>query len=375
MRAHHERQHGHDIIVVGASAGGVAALIQLVQRLPADLPAAALVVIHVPEHAPSMLPKILSRAGPLPASHPADGESIESGHIYCAPPGVHMVIEDNRIRLVAGPRENRHRPAIDPLFRTAALNYGPRVIGVVLTGALNDGTAGLLAIKRRGGLAVVQDPEEAQTPSMPANALAYVDVDQCLPLAEISSYLVAMAHTSATPESDVPAPENMQAESQMSGLRPERTMRDMRLGNLSFYTCPECKGPLWEIHDGKLLRFRCQIGHAYTSDALLFDQAEAVDDALWTALETLEQRLDIVGRLAERSRELQRFGAATRFEAQARDTREKIETLRKLIFSKGMREALINERGDDELAGVDNDAAKDASGGAPEDAATPDRVD
>lgn len=368
-----KRQHGHDLIVIGTSAGGVSALMRLVSGLPPDLPAAVLIAMHMPAQAPSVLPKILSRAGVLPAKHPADGEKIERGRIYCALPGVHLVVERDHLRLTAGPRENLHRPAIDPLFRTAAVAYGTRVIGVVLTGALNDGTAGLLAIKRRGGLAVVQDPDEALMPSMPANALAYVKVDQCLSLAQIPAYLVEMARTPAPPESDALPPADMQLESDMTGLRPQRKMRDGHFGELSTYTCPECKGPLWEVQDGELLRFRCQVGHAYTSDALLYDQAEAVDDALWTALETLEQRADVAARLAARSREYLHHGAAARYEAQESEMRKKIETLRQALLGGAMREALLNKQ--DEAASAASEGANANDGSIADDKAAAERID
>ena len=173
---------GHDMVVVGTSSGGVEALMELCGGLPEDLPAAVFVVVHFPEGAPSVLPSILNRAGPLKAVHPEDGDPIENGRIYVAPPGLHLLVERGRVRLVRGPRENLHRPAVDPLFRTAAVAYGPRAVGVVLTGARDDGTAGLLAIKRRGGVAVVQDPDDALFSGMPQSALEYVDVDYCLPL-------------------------------------------------------------------------------------------------------------------------------------------------------------------------------------------------
>lgn len=335
---------GHDIIVIGTSAGGLDALQRLVKGFPRDLPAAVFVVQHLSPHAPSILPIVLARAGDLPAEHPADGQKFAPGHIYVAPPGAHLLLERDHIRLAAGPRENRHCPAIDPLFRTAALAYGPRVIGVVLTGALDDGTAGLLAIKQRGGIAVVQDPDEAFNASMPANALASVAVDACLPLAEIPAYLARMAREPAPPEQEYPVTPMLRAESDIDGLRPGAHLPSDRFGAPTLYTCPECKGPLREIDDGAQVRYRCMVGHAYTSEALMASQADAVDAALWMALETLEQRARVTEQMATRARQQQRINAARSFEAQADDTDLKVQALRRLLLGGGLREALIDER-------------------------------
>lgn len=184
---------GHDIIVIGASAGGVQALKTLVGSLPRKLPASIFVVLHIPAESPSLLPEILSRAGPLEAVQAVDGIEIEHRCIYIAPPDHHLLIEHGHVRVVRGPKENRHRPAVDPLFRSAAQIYGTRVVGVILTGGLDDGTAGLLAVKRRGGIAVVQDPDEALYPGMPSSALANVEVDYRLPLSSIGPLLVRLA--------------------------------------------------------------------------------------------------------------------------------------------------------------------------------------
>jgi two-component system chemotaxis response regulator CheB len=184
----------HDMIAFGASAGGVEALITVLRTLPKDLPAALFVVLHIPAQSPSLLPDILNRVCPLTVLHPEDGAKIVYGHVYVAPPDHHLLVEQGHICVTRGPRENRHRPAIDPLFRSLAYAYGPRVTGVVLTGALDDGTSGLLAIKQCDGIAVVQDPGEALYPSMPQSAIDHVTVDYCLSLAEIGPLLTRLAH-------------------------------------------------------------------------------------------------------------------------------------------------------------------------------------
>ena len=179
------------IVVIGASVGGVEAIGFLAAALPPDFAAAVLVVLHVGAHR-SVLPRLLSQRGPLPACHPGDGDLIRPGRIYVAPPDQHLLVEPGCVRLARGPRENWARPAVDPLFRSAARAYGPHVVGVILTGGLNDGTAGLFEVKRHGGVAVVQDPGDALSPGMPQSALRHVAVDHCLPLPAIPALLAAL---------------------------------------------------------------------------------------------------------------------------------------------------------------------------------------
>jgi two-component system chemotaxis response regulator CheB len=187
----------HDIVVIGASSGGLEALTEIIAGLPDDLPAALFIVVHVPAQGTSLLPEILGRRGRLPAKHAKDGEAFQAGHIYVAPPDFHLLLREGRTQVVRGPRENNHRPAIDPLFRSAAQAYGARTVGIVLSGALDDGAAGLLAIKNRGGIAVVQDPQDASFPDMPRAALAAVPVDYCLPKTEIARVIVDVSLKSA----------------------------------------------------------------------------------------------------------------------------------------------------------------------------------
>jgi two-component system chemotaxis response regulator CheB len=324
---------GHDIIVVGASAGGVEALTTLVQGLPEDLPAALFIVLHIPAQATSALPVILERAGTCPAAHAVNGEPIWQGHIYVAPPDLHLLIERGRVRLLRGPKENRSRPAVDPLFRSAARAYGPRVVGVILTGALNDGTAGLLAIKRRGGIAVVQDPSDAFFPSMPASALEYVKVDHCLPLARIPTLLTRLAREPAEPESYYPIPEDMKMETNIQEMDESALESGPRPGKISAFTCPECKGPLWEVRDGELLRFRCRVGHAFTAESMLDGQSEAVEEALWAALNILQESSQMSRRMADEARLRNRQYAAAHFEQMAREKMERISTLRNVLLN------------------------------------------
>jgi two-component system, chemotaxis family, protein-glutamate methylesterase/glutaminase len=320
-----------NIVTIGASSGGVEALMKLVKSLPSELPAAVFVVIHVPEGFPSAQPSILNRAGPLTAVHPKDGDQVESGQIYVAPPEFHMLLERGHVRIVRGPKENRHRPAVDPLFRTAARAYGSRVVGVILTGALDDGTAGLLAVKRRGGVAVVQDPDEAPFSGMPKSALEYVDVDYCLPLEKIASLLVRLSRGPAKEEGDYPVSEEMEYEAKIAGLDPSAVESGAPPGDLSSLSCPECAGPLYELRDGQFLRFRCRVGHAYTADSVMDAKADVLENALYMALNTLEENAEMAERLAARSRGRQLLHAAERFEERAKEARERAVVIRRVL--------------------------------------------
>ena len=286
--------------------------------------------MHLPEDAPSMLPSILDRAGPLVAAHPEHGDLVEYGRIYVAPPKLHLLVEDGMIRLTHGPHENRHRPAVDPLFRTAALAYGPRVVGVVLSGALDDGSAGLLAIKRRGG-AVVQDPDEAPFPGMPQSALRYVEVDHSLPADEIGPLLSRLVREPSEEKKVYPVPDEMEFESKIAGLDPTVIDSNEHPGELAAFSCPECAGPLYEIRDGELLRFRCRVGHAYTAESVLEEKSEVLESALYLALNTLEESATMSERLAARSRENSHDRAAARYEGRTREAKRRAAVIRRVL--------------------------------------------
>jgi two-component system chemotaxis response regulator CheB len=325
-------------VTIGASTGGVEALARLVGDLPSNLPAAVFVVVHFPEGSSSALPRILNHAGPLETMHPEDGEPIEARRVYVAPPGVHLLVEKGRVRLTRGPKENRHRPAVDALFRTSALAYGPRVVGVVLTGVGDDGTAGLRAVKRCGGVAVVQDPDDAIFPGMPESALEYVEIDHCLPLDKIAPLLASLAREPAREEGAYSVPDDTELESRMAGLDPRVIDSAEHPGELSHFTCPECAGPLYEIRDGELLRFRCRVGHSYTAESALEEKSDALENALYSALNTLEESADMSDRLAARAREHEHGHAAARFEARAQDARRRAAVIRR-VLTEGMEEA------------------------------------
>lgn len=311
---------GHDIIVVGASAGGVEALTYLVKKLPPDLNAAVMIVLHVPASSTSVLPRILNRAKTLPVHHAKDGEKIVLGQIYVAPPNYHLLVKPGHIHLAKGPRENSHRPAIDPLFRTAARAYGNRVVGVVLTGVLDDGSAGLLAVKMQRGIAVVQDPMDAIYSGMPRNAIDNVhDIDYILPLSDIPDLLVKLANTTVETVENNPVSGLIEIESDIAELGMEALSNDDRPGKPSAFACPDCGGALWEINDANLLRFRCRTGHAYSVESLLAKQSDALEDALWIALRALKEKSALARRTAGRLRIRNHDLSATKLEENARD--------------------------------------------------------
>jgi two-component system, chemotaxis family, protein-glutamate methylesterase/glutaminase len=318
-----------DIVVIGASAGGVPALKQLVAGLPADFAGSLLVVVHISPEAHSELAAILARAGALPAVPAEDGLEIAPGTIYTAPPDRHLLVEAGRMRVIRGPRENRHRPAIDPLFRSAAWAHGPRVVGVVLSGSLDDGTAGLWAIKSCGGITVVQEPAEAEHPEMPTHALMHNRIDHRLPLAGIAELLVRLSREPVDITRSASPPPGIADEIGFANLEGE--MEDVaRLGALSPFTCPTCRGALWELEEGDHLRYRCHTGHAFSQESLQVDQTLAIEESLYSALRAVEEKAAALRRLAERWPE-HIPGVKRDYEQRARDLDGSAEVLRSML--------------------------------------------
>lgn len=325
-----------DTIVIGASAGGVQALSRLVADLPADLPAAVFIVLHIPSNGPSLLPSILARESDLPVKHAIDGEPIERGRIYVAPPDHHLLIEEERAKLVHGPKENLHRPSIDALFRSAARWAGPRVIGVVLTGARDDGRVGMRTIQKRGGLTIVQDPTEAAFPSMPLSVMQGIKVDYSLPLSEIAPLLYKLSQETAAEEGRYPVPDDIEIEARITEQEMESS--DLiasveKLGKISKLTCPDCHGALWEIRDEDILRYRCHVGHAYSAESLSEGQSQMLEIALWSAVRALEEQMILAKRIVERSRRANQMRTAHLFEKRAQEAEAHSSFLRKLLLS------------------------------------------
>jgi two-component system, chemotaxis family, protein-glutamate methylesterase/glutaminase len=280
-----------DIVVIGTSLGGIEALKTLVAAFPQDLKAAIFVVVHIAPSSPGVLPSILQRAGPLSASNSHDGEPIRHGHIFVAPPDHHLLIDPHgRVRISRGPRENLWRPAVDPLFRSAAAAYGSRVIGVILTGGLDDGAAGLWTVKQRGGTAVVQHPDDAVAPSMPLSAMLRVAVDHCVPLVDLGPLLVRLVREPTKPEEPPPMPDQLQTENKIAAGEEASLREKTQLGTPSHFGCPECHGVLSEINEGGHSRFRCHAGHAYSSETLLSQFGTDAENSLWNAIRSLEEK-------------------------------------------------------------------------------------
>jgi two-component system chemotaxis response regulator CheB len=325
----------HDTIVVGASAGGVQALTELVEGLPADLQAAVFIVLHVSADAPSLLPGILGRVSKLPVNHANDGEPIKQGRIYVARPNHHLLIEKAHVRLVHGPKENLHRPSIDALFRSAALWTGPRTIGVVLTGALDDGRAGMRAIQQRGGITIVQDPSEAPFSSMPMSVMQEIKVDYSRRLREIAPLLARLSRQSAEEEGRYPVPERVEIEARIAqqNMEGDELIKSVeKIGTISRLTCPDCHGALWEIHDEDMLRFRCHVGHAFSAESLNDGQGEMLDVALWSAVRALEEQMMLAQRIVVRARKGNHNRAVQLFEQRARHAEAQSSAIRQLLL-------------------------------------------
>lgn len=305
-----------NIFVIGASAGGIQVLQSILSALPWDLPASIFIVLHTNEDSPNLLPEILNRGSKLPVLYAVNGAPILPARVYVAPAGQrHMLLDRGKILLQPGPRENRSRPSIDALFRSASHAYGSQVVGIVLTGNLDDGSAGLVEIKSRGGLAVVQDPEEAMAPSMPESAIEITQVDHVLPAGEIAGKILELANSEASTRMQVMPPKE---ESVMEATG-------------STYSCPECGGVLEEAKESNMLRFRCRVGHIYSPDSLMADQTVAVERALWAAIRSMEEQAEFSQRLANNSKQKKQIRLERRFREKAESNRENASVLRELL--------------------------------------------
>ncbi|HEY1141202.1 MAG TPA: chemotaxis protein CheB [Lysobacter sp.] len=318
-----------DIIVIGASSGGVRILLDMAAALPAPIPASILLVQHIGTHR-SILPELLMRSGRNPAMHARSGLSIEPGQIYVAPPDHHMLVVGNEIRLTREAKENHARPAIDPLFRSAAISMGSRVIGVVLSGRLDDGTAGLQAIKACGGLAVVQEPADAEAPDMPASASANVAVDHYVTRQTLAGTLRRLVDEPIS-SPRVAAPPELIQEFQLSLGEGDAMEQLDAIGRTSKITCPDCNGVLWEINNSHPPRYRCHTGHAYTQRTLEHTQGTRTDEALWKALRALQEREELLSTMADACRGRSDADEAQRLEAEAEHVKTHAQQLQRMV--------------------------------------------
>jgi two-component system chemotaxis response regulator CheB len=332
-----------NIIVIGASAGGIEPLRWIVRNLPPDLQAAIFVVMHVAPLSPSVLPGILTTPGGLTVSAGLDREPIEPSHVYVAEPDLHMLVEPGYVRLTRGPRENRQRPAIDPLFRTAARAYGPRVLGIVLTGMLDDGAQGLQIVKSEGGMTMVQDPREALFSSMPVSALKVTDVDFVLKFAEIPQKIQELVREPWTPVERARARNILAEYPRPEGEKMREDFDERVQGKPSMFTCPDCSGTLWEVQEGDLLRFRCRVGHAFSPGAMRDGYSDSVEGALWTAVRILEESASLERRLAGDAAMRGDQLSADRFTDIAGGREEQAALIRDMLMSKENKEQNIRD--------------------------------
>lgn len=323
-----------DIVVIGASAGGVEALRGFFHALPAGVEAAFLVVLHIPSDTPSQLDRVLGHTTPLAVDIAKDGEPIRNGHVYVASADRHLMATAEGIRLSRGPKEGRSRPSIDVLFRSAATAFGSRVIGVILSGALDDGTAGLWAVKDHQGVTLVQAPDEAMQPSMPQSAMAHVQVDLVGTVEALAARVGELVGTAA--------PEVVQTASTLLALENHIAMEGnalkagvMNLGKVSKYTCPDCHGVLVQIEEGPIVRFRCHTGHAFSLKALLAEINEAIDNGLWATLRAVEERVMLLRQMQELAQGSGALDEAAQWRWQADESEKRLQPLRELVLDPG----------------------------------------
>lgn len=319
-----------NIVVIGASAGGVEALQDFFRSLPADTPAAFLVVLHIPAHTPSQLDRVLSAVTRMPVVVACNAQSLEPGIVYVAQADRHLMLDDHGVRVTRGPKECRVRPAVDVLFRSAASSYGERVIGVVLSGALDDGTAGLWAIKDANGLALAQSPAQAVYDSMPRSAIAHVATDFVGTVEELAVYIsgvVGGAVVQTPVRSDRHAIENiigLEGNGLQAGV--------MTLGAVSKYTCPDCHGVLVQIEEGPIVRFRCHTGHAFTVKTLIAEVNATIDTSLWSTLRAVEERVMLLRQMSDLAERAGDMDEMSRCRQQASDAEVRLKPLRDLVL-------------------------------------------
>jgi len=324
---------GQRIIVIGASAGGFEAFKKIIHGLPPDFNASIFIVWHMSPDIRGILPYVLNNQNTIDAAHAFDGEEIKPNRIYVARPDHHMLIQDGKVLITHGPKENRFRPAVDPLFRSAAYAYGNRVIGVILTGALDDGTAGLWTVKHYGGIAIVQDPADAEVPSMPENAIREVPVDYCVPVAELPQLLVRLSKEPLPQNVPVMKDEQTKKEIEIASDENALKLGILKYGELSPFTCPECHGVLTRLQNGGIVRYRCHTGHAYSIDTLMASITEKVEDSLYNAIRTMDESIILLNHMGDHYAEDNQPQLASLYFKKANDAQQRSALVRQAALS------------------------------------------
>jgi two-component system chemotaxis response regulator CheB len=318
---------------MGASTGGFEAFKKIIQDLPPDIDASIFIVWHISPNIRGILPDVLNKVNTIYAAHAYDKETIEPNRIYVAPPDHHLLIEDGLVRVTRGPKENRFRPAVDPLFRSAAYAYGQRVIGVVLSGGLDDGTAGLWRIKYSGGIAVVQDPADAEVPSMPENAQREVAIDHCVPVSEMAALLARLSKEEITEKTEDMKDEKTKTEIAIAAEENALRKGAVNLGEPSSFACPECHGVLAKILDGSLVRYRCHTGHAYSADTLMAAITEKIEDSLYSAIRGMDESILLLNHIGDHYAEANDPKLAGAYFKKAKEAEERSLLVRKAVLS------------------------------------------
>lgn len=322
-----------NIVVIGASAGGFEALKKLITDLPSDFQASIFIVWHMSAEVRGILPEIFNKLNSIHAANAVDKEPIAANRIYVAPPDHHMLIEEGYLRITRGPKENRFRPAVDPLFRSAAYAYGDRVIGVILSGGLDDGTAGLWRIKDCGGIAIVQHPADAEVSSMPESALREVKVDHCVAVAALAPLLVKLTTEEIMETNIMRKDEKTRIEINIAEEENALMSGSLDIGTLSPFSCPECNGVLSKIADGNITRFRCHTGHAYSSDSLMSALSEKIEDSLYGAIRGMDESVMLLNHLGDHFAEINQLQLAAVYFRKAIEVQEQSVTIRNAVHS------------------------------------------
>jgi two-component system chemotaxis response regulator CheB len=321
------------IVVIGASAGGFEAFKKIIRQLPSDFNPSIFIVWHMSADIRGVLPHVLNKQNKILAAHAFNGEEIKPNRIYVAPPDHHMLIEDGKVLVTHGPKENRFRPAVDPLFRSAAYAYGNQVIGVILSGALDDGTVGLWTVKHYGGIAIVQDPKDAEVASMPENAMREVQVDYCIPVSDIPQLLVRLSKEPLPKNASVMKDEQTKKEIEIASNENALKLGILKFGELSPFTCPECHGVLTRLQNGGIIRYRCHTGHAYSMDTLMAAVTEKVEDGLYNAIRGMDESIILLNHLGDHYAEANQPQLASLYFKKAKEAQERSRLVRKAALS------------------------------------------